>query len=385
MQIRDKTELKMKVREVVRNQPACDLYTRLSPDPMSDPQQFGLRSMLLRQGGLVTQAARLGLMEGSDPDMTRIAEALMQDNAPISDEAGDVLRAMDILGLSISGGGRYGNEGDAQGYAQAVLEISKLRGLLCSLDPLRVPRESQRRLEAAHTYLDVTVMQQQNRKDGYPDLGISQADVQVGTQYLKLAAWLFQLAIDEGASMMLVNLTDQQAFEKEAFLRHVVLPTCQKAGLALMVRLDDADCMRDLAHIAELQEFAPNLRVVCIARGLVSGTALIKAAQYQSRLLAVLPALPALIEEGLKRLGSHFSMHSGGTNVLELLIGRWMRIRPMVAQALFVRYAPLLSTDFTLTDEMIESDVARILGGAWDEFLRPSELLAKSDRQPTGY
>lgn len=378
MQVRDRTELKQKVRALVREELACDLYTRLSPTPL-EAGQSGLEAMLLHQPALRTQLRHMGIDEIQGPEVQRVANAVLVENAPLSDAAQNILKALNLLGIPLEGRAPLKGKREKDQYQQTVMQTAKLRTVLCRLDPLEEGAADVRPLLGAGYYLDVTGLQRQNRVQGFPDLGISPADVQVGTQYLKLAAWLFQLSLDEGAHMMLVDLTDKEEFDQEAFLRHVVLPTCAKAGLTLMLRLPDATCEADLRHLKGLMEFAPELRVMCVALGEASGLALVREAALESRLFAALPAIPCVLEAALQQLGTCFSLHSGGTEVLDLLLGQWSRIRPMVAQALYARYAPLLGLEIALTEEMIQADVGRVMGGAWEDFLRQGDHILETD------
>lgn len=83
---------------------------------------------------------------------------------------------------------------------------------------------------------------------------------------------------------------------------------------------------------------------------------------------------PSLIEEmtrmRMELLGLSFLPQHSDARVLDQLLYKWAHSRTIIARVLSDKYADLLATGWTLTEEEIRRDAARLLGGNFWEFLR---------------
>ena len=93
---------------------------------------------------------------------------------------------------------------------------------------------------------------------------------------------------------------------------------------------------------------------------------LIAGAATQSRLLVRLSD-PQKLCEAVELLGTRVMAYSACAGLPEQMLGRWVRAKEMIWPALYEAYLPLARAGYELTDEAIERDVARMLGGAYEE------------------
>lgn len=71
----------------------------------------------------------------------------------------------------------------------------------------------------------------------------------------------------------------------------------------------------------------------------------------------------------LELLGTAFTVNHSDARVLEQVIYKWSRTRSVLADALADKYADLLASGWLATQDEINRDVRRLLGGAFEEFL----------------
>ena len=82
---------------------------------------------------------------------------------------------------------------------------------------------------------------------------------------------------------------------------------------------------------------------------------------------------PSLIEHTtrvrLELLGAAFTAQHSDSRVLEQLLYKWPHARAAIVKPLCEQYRALLASGWRVTEAQVRRDVARLFGGAFEEFL----------------
>ena len=76
---------------------------------------------------------------------------------------------------------------------------------------------------------------------------------------------------------------------------------------------------------------------------------------------------PQRLEEAVGLLGTRVLAYSAEADLPERMLGRWVQARETIWQALYEAYLPLARAGYERTDDAVERDAVRMLGGAYLE------------------
>ena len=147
-----------------------------------------------------------------------------------------------------------------------------------------------------------------------------------------------------------------------AALGFCLAPLCEDECMVLHIRLDAPE---QVIALAEVMDDHPRLRVLAGARGHAQ-RALLREAAPRKRLLVRLSD-PQRLGEALGLLGTRVLAYSAEADLPERMLGRWVQARETIWQALYEAYLPLARAGYELTDDAVERDAVRMLGGAYLE------------------
>ena len=177
-----------------------------------------------------------------------------------------------------------------------------------------------------------------------------------GVDYASVAQRIAQTARSCGAKGITLASWDAQA------LSYCLAPLCEDECLVLHAQ---ADTREQAAQLLQLVDAHPRLRMLASATGHAEHD-LIAGAATQSRMLVRISD-PQKLCEAVGLLGTRLLAYSACARLPEQMLGRWVRAREAIWQALYEAYLPLARAGYELTDEAIGRDVARMLGGAYEE------------------
>ena len=177
-----------------------------------------------------------------------------------------------------------------------------------------------------------------------------------GVSYESAAQRIAQAAHACGARDVTLAAWDEQA------LGFCLAPLCEDECMVLHIQLDAPE---QVIALAEVMDDHPRLRVLAGARGHAQ-RALLREAAPRKRLLVRLSD-PQRLEEAVGLLGTRVLAYSAEADLPERMLGRWVQARETIWQALYEAYLPLARAGYELTDDAVERDAVRMLGGAYLE------------------
>lgn len=183
-----------------------------------------------------------------------------------------------------------------------------------------------------------------------------------GVDYQDAARRIAQAARACGARDVTPEAWDAQA------LAYCFAPLCEDERLVLHVRPETKE---QIAELAAIMDEHPRLRAVAAAPGEIE-RGLIEAAAPRQNLLVRLDD-PSRMGEAVGALGTRVLAYAARASLPEQMLGRWIRAKEVIWQSLYEAYLPLARAGYALTDEAIERDAARILGGAYLELLTEND------------
>ena len=263
---------------------------------------------------------------------------------PIHRDAIDAFSALNALDLPAHDVNKA--EAIAQGYDRTSYLVQVLRAMRARRVLVAVPlAEAEQAAFPDDRFSPLLVVEQAAFAPG-----------RYGVDYAAVAQRIAQTARSCGAKGITLASWDAQA------LSYCLAPMCEDECLVLHAQ---ADTREQAAQLLQLVETHPRLRVLAGATGHAERD-LIAGAATQSRLLVRLSD-PQKLCEAVGLLGTRVLAYSACAGLPEQMLGRWVRAKEMIWPALYEAYLPLARAGYELTDEAIEQDVARMLGGAYEE------------------
>ena len=326
MIIRDKQDLRRCVKQAVRR--AEVIETRLDFD--MERGETGVRA----------------LMGAWSPEENAFQAVRSADAAgtPLQRDAVDAFSALNALDLPAHDVGKA--DAIAQGYDKTSYLVQVLRAMRARRVLVAVPLE-----RAEQTAFP---------DDRFSPLLVAERKVfapgRYGVDYASVAQRIAQAARACGAKEVALGAWDAQALE------YCLAPVCEDECLVLHAQ---AEMREQATQLLELVDAHPRLRVLAGATGHAERT-LMQGAAARRRLLVCL-ADPQRLGEAVGLLGTRVLAYSASAGLPEQMLGRWVRAKEAIWQTLYEAYLPLARAGYELTDEAIERDVARVLGGAYEE------------------
>lgn len=326
MIIRDKQDLRRCVKQAVRRAEVVE--TRLDFD---------------MQRGETGVGALMGTWAAGEAPSLAVQSACAS-GTPLQREAIDAFSALNALDLPAH------DVGKAEVIAQGYDRVSYLSQVLRAMRARRVL---------------VAVPLEQTEQTAFPDDRFSPllvvgreafAPGRYGVDFAAVAQRIAQAARACGAKAVTLERWDAQALE------YCLAPVCEDECLVLHAQ---AQTREQAAQLLQLVDAHPRLRALAGATGHAE-RALMQGAAARNRLLVCLSD-PQRLGEAVGLLGTRVLAYSACAGLPEQMLGRWVRAKEAVWQALYEAYLPLARAGFELTDEAIERDVARMLGGAYEE------------------
>ena len=320
MIIRDKQDLRRCVKQAVRRAEVVE--TRLDFD--------------VQRGETGVGALMDAWVPGKD-----LADGM---GTPLHRDAIDAFSALNALDLPAHDVNKA--EAIAQGYDRTSYLVQVLRAMRARRVLVAVPlAEAEQAAFPDNRFSPLLVVEQAAFAPG-----------RYGVDYASVAQRIAQTARSCGAKGITLASWDAQA------LSYCLAPMCEDECLVLHAQ---ADTREQAAQLLQLVETHPRLRVLAGATGHAERD-LIAGAATQSRLLVRLSD-PQKLCEAVGLLGTRVLAYSACAGLPEQMLGRWVRAKEMIWPALYEAYLPLARAGYELTDEAIEQDVARMLGGAYEE------------------
>eukprot|EP00811_Abedinium_folium_P006597 NODE_1607_length_2423_cov_4.755226.p1 GENE.NODE_1607_length_2423_cov_4.755226~~NODE_1607_length_2423_cov_4.755226.p1 ORF type:complete len:697 (+),score=216.42 NODE_1607_length_2423_cov_4.755226:242-2092(+) len=181
------------------------------------------------------------------------------------------------------------------------------------------------------------------------------------------------------------------AVSAQEVLDNVVLPLCERNGLALSLRMGTRRGICPLLGLAG-DGVGPaqlsSLSRLCCAhpRTKFLATVLSRVDQHEATIVAGkfrnlhlwgcwwYCNNPSVVSEvtrlRLEMLGTNFTYQASSARVQDQLIYKWIHARAILAKTLSEKYAELLEAGWGVCYADIRRDVHRLLGGAYEEFMR---------------
>ena len=320
MIIRDKQDLRRCVKQAVRRAEVVE--TRLDFD--------------VQRGETGVGALMDAWVPGKD-----LADGM---GTPLHRDAIDAFSALNALDLPAHDVNKA--EAIAQGYDRTSYLVQVLRAMRARRVLVAVPlAEAEQAAFPDDRFSPLLVVEQAAFAPG-----------RYGVDYASVAQRIAQTARSCGAKGITLASWDDQA------LCYCLAPLCEDECLVLHAQ---ADTREQAARLLQLVETHPRLRVLAGAMGHAERDLIVGAAT-QSRLLVRLSD-PQKLCEAVGLLGTRVLAYSACAGLPEQMLGRWVRAKEMIWPALYEAYLPLARAGYELTDEAIEQDVARMLGGAYEE------------------
>jgi hypothetical protein len=382
MTIQDKETLRLEVRAAMRKTNALDLWTHLPADPAAEETAYGIDALFALHPALLDEARALGieLPEERAARADALFQALFVDRTPLTDADLDALLTLERLG-GFSEAQDLNQARERQAllspgeHVEHVLELAKLRGVACVADPFA--EGADRLWEAAGgevsakliPALSVETLQRAMEQD----TSLTTHDGEIardphGAHVGKIVSVLDRWSARLGARMVCAAWPGS-GIDRDMLMRYAVLPFCERKRLPLVLTLEGgpAEVAARLAWLREALERFAELRCVLVARSAHAALELTAhAASLDGRVFSVLAGGPTTVALGAA--GLRAAPFASGVAVLDHLVGRWVRARREIAQALFDRYLPLIKLGWPVDRERIEADTASLLGGNWEEF-----------------
>ncbi|MCL2544619.1 MAG: hypothetical protein FWE77_01740 [Clostridia bacterium] len=385
--ILDKDALRAAVRDAMHKTDALDLWTNLPADPMANDACNGIDALLAAQESLRGQARALGhsLPEERSACAAALFQALYAGRLPISDAAMRALLSLERMGMEpatrdMADAGWQAQQKPPSERMEWVLELAKLRGIACTVDPfedgageslekLREGRLSPRLLPV----LAVETLQRALMRDA-PVRG-PEGEIERdrnGAHLLHIAELLAKWAAAVQARMVRAAWPSA-ALEQDMLMRYALLPFCEESGLPLALEFSgrQPELEKQLDWVWEVLRSSAQMRFVLAARTARAAEALLArwAQPMGERVFCVLATEKCLAREAIGAAGTQALPFASGAAVLEQTIGDWVEARREIAQALYDRYLPLVKMKWGVQSEEIEADAACVLGGNWERFL----------------
>lgn len=326
MIIRDKQDLRRCVKQAVRRAEVVE--TRLDFDVQRG--ETGVGALMAACAADETQALAM--------------PGIYAPGTPLRRDAIDAFSALNALDLPAHDVGKA--EAIAQGYDRTSYLVQVLRAMRARRVLVAVPLvEAEQTAFPDDRFSPLLVVEQEAFAPG-----------RYGVDYAAVAQRIAQTARSCGAKGITLASWDDQA------LSYCLAPLCEDECLVLHAQ---ADTRERAAQLLQLVDAHPRLRVLAGATGHAE-RALMEGAATRNRLLVRLSD-PQKLGEAVGLLGTRVLAYSACARLPEQMLGRWVRAREAIWQALYEAYLPLARAGFELTDEAIERDVARMLGGAYEE------------------
>ncbi len=386
MMIQDKEMLRNGVRDAMRKSGALDVWTNLSASFELDEAARGVEALIADQAELhdLARAAGVPLPEERDVRCDVLFQALFVEQMPLSDAAQRTLLTLERLGMPL--GMRdldtlreQLREISSEERIARVLDLAKLRGIACTLDPFapNAAEELERIQASPHAdrflpTLTVMTLQQALAQDTpISALGCAIERDRHGAHVGRIAEVLIQWATVTGARMVRAGWRTADT-EQEMLMRYAVLPLCEETRLPLAMALpsDPKEAEALLAWVEEMLQRSPALRFVLAAEDEQSAARLLRWKGRNARVFTVLAVPHCKAKEALAAMGTLAVPYASGARVLEQTIGGWVEARREIAQALYERYLPLIKMGWGVHQAEIETDAAQILGGNWEKFCK---------------
>ena len=319
MIIRDKQDLRRCVKQAVRRAEVVE--TRLDFDV---------------QRGEVGVGALMGTLTAG--------EAALGSGTPLDSDAVEAFAALDALDLpahDLSKAEAIAQGYDRESYLAQVLRAAHLRRVLVSV-PLAQAEQTVLADSRFAPLLNVDA-------DAF-------APGRYGVDYREVAQRIALASRACGAKDVSLETWDMQA------AMYCLAPVCEDECLVLHVRLHTPEQAEQLLCVMDAH---PRLRVLAYGRDPAERT-LIEASARNRQLLVRLTD-PRRLGEAVGLLGTRVLAYSACAKLPEQMLGRWVRVKEIVWQALYEAYLPLARAGYELTDDAVERDALRMLGGAYEE------------------
>ena len=319
MIIRDKQDLRRCVKQAVRRAEVID--TRLDFDV---------------QSGEVGVGALMGTLTSG--------EAVLGSGTPLGSDAVEAFAALDALDLPVHDlekAEAIAQGYDRQSYLAQVLRAAHIRRVLVSV-PLA---QAEQTAFADNRFAPLLIVGEGAFAPG-----------RYGVDYQEVAQRIAQAARACGAKDVSLETWDMQA------AMYCLAPVCEDECLVLHVRLHTPG---QVAQLLQTMDAHPGLRVLACGRDQAERALL--EASAENRQLLVRLTNPRRLGEAVGLLGTRVLAYSACAKLPEQMLGRWVCVKELVWQALYEAYLPLARAGYDLTDDAVERDAARMLGGAYEE------------------
>lgn len=336
-----------------------------------------------------------------------IWEHLFVRRSPISEACRGVVTCLKRLGLdpserALAKHRRYFAEASAAAHLDRVLEVSGVRTVVMTNDPLD---ELERPVwQSGHVYddrfkavlrLDRVLVSWQRAGDALKGMGY---DVQPDLSGATIAEvrrflndWVARMRPVYVAASLPPSFRFPDSSAGSRLIEHCVLPVAAEHGLpfALMIgcrqqvnpklRLaGDAVGTADMTAVANLCAGFPNNRFLCtvLSRENQHELAVVARKFHNLHIFGCwwFVNTPSLTEEitrlRLELLGHSFTPQHSDARVLEQLIYKWDHTKAMLARVLTDKYTDLLESGWSLSADQIEREVADLLGGSAMRFIQ---------------
>lgn len=326
MIIRDKQDLRRCVKQAVRRAEVVE--TRLDFDVQRGETGVGALMATWAEGEATALSVQSACASGT----------------PLQRDAIDAFSALNALDLPAHDVGKA--EAIAQGYDRTSYLVQVLRAMRVRRVLIAMPlAEAEQTVLPDDRFSPLLVVEQEAFTPG-----------RYGVDYAAAAQRIAQTARACGAKGVTIEPWDAQA------LCYCLAPVCEDECLVLHAQVETRE---QAAQLLQLVDAHPRLRVLAGATGHAE-RALMEGAATRNRLLVRLSD-PQKLSEAVGLLGTRVLAYSACARLPEQMLGRWVRAKEAIWQALYAAYLPLARAGFELTDEAIERDVARMLGGAYEE------------------
>ena len=384
--ILDKDALRTGVRDAMRSTGALDLWTNLPADPMADDACNGIDALLAMQKNLQGEARALGvpLPEEREARAGMLFQALYVDRPPLSDAAMRALLSLERMGMQpatrdVAAAGRRAQDQSPAERMEWVLELAKLRGIACTVDPFADGADALlgklQGGELSPRLLPVLTVQTLQRALGReaPVCGLvgEIGHDRNGAHLSQIAELLSRWAAATQARMVR-SAWPSADLEQDVLMRYALLPFCEESGLPLALELSsrEAELEKQLDWVWGVLRGSAKLRFVLAARTVRAAEALLtrRISPMGERVFPVLATGRCIAQEAIGAVGTQALPFASAAVVLEQTIGDWVEARREISQALYDRYLPLVKMKWGVQSEEIEADAASLLGGNWERF-----------------
>jgi hypothetical protein len=404
-------ELAALVERTVRTTPVLDIHTHLYDPAFGGLLLWGVDDLLVYHY-LVAEGFRAHALPPEDffalpkpRQAEAVWRALFEERSPVSEACRGVLTTLHRLGLDprardLPALRDWFAKWEPAAYLERVLELAHVRGVTMTNSPFD---DEERPLWEAGFARDprfLAALRVDPLLVAWPDAArqlhaggwVRSVEPDVGTLdgvRRFLAHWTGKT----GARYLMVSLPPSWRYPDDSAATHVlegaVLPHCREHGLplALMIGVKrgvnpalrlagDGVGTADLAALQRLCAAHPRNRFLAtvLARENQHGLAVL-ARKFRNLhpfgcwWFVNVPSLVAEITTlRLELLGTGFTPQHSDARVLDQLLYKWDHSRQVIARVLTAKYLELGASGWWPTAAEVERDVARLLGGAFEEF-----------------